>query len=620
MQLLSKRRKNQTQYSNENHRIELEHRRALQILQSANSIQAPKRITITWIQKNDEMIAGWLRGAKRWVSGNKLISLDDVHTAMRKQIQEFEDILIKNARLFIYEINTRYNLQYSIEDIIQRKKTILLSVGIIRMSINEQWIQKAYDSAMDSRLPASPMHEYPNARSIKRHFIIHTGPTNSGKTFQALEALKKAKYGVYLSPLRLLALEVYEKLNMDGVPCSLSTGEERIDVPFSNHISSTVEKMSEFERYHVAVIDEAQMLSDDQRGHAWTRAIMGVYADEVHICCAPLALPIIEKLIRDCKDTYEIHKNERHTPLQIQEKAYQFPQDVQPGDALIAFSRKEVLEIAEILNEKQIKTSVIYGNLPPEARRKQVEQFIEKENQVIVSTDAIGMGLNLPIKRIVFMQTKKFDGKTNRLLNTQEAKQIAGRAGRRGMYEVGFIAATENIEHIKKMIDSEDTSIHTLYLAPQEQVILNIPFGTLREKLQAWQNNHIRCEGFKKMNLSERMYLLDMIEKMKLQITEQQQFRAIAIPFAQNDPQLIRLWTKYLEELNENVTNFSKPRMNTSFSKTAPLHVWEQYYRMIDLYYSASNTFEKTSDLDWIKMERSKCISKIHLTACYSIL
>ena len=47
---------------------------------------------------------------------------------------------------------------------------------------------------------------------MKRHFILHIGPTNSGKTFCALERLKTAQNGVYLGPLRLLALEVYEKM------------------------------------------------------------------------------------------------------------------------------------------------------------------------------------------------------------------------------------------------------------------------------------------------------------------------------------------------------------------------------------------------------------------------
>lgn len=56
-------------------------------------------------------------------------------------------------------------------------------------------------------VPARPELEFPKAQSMKRRFILHIGPTNSGKTYQALERLKLAQNGVYLGPLRLLALE-----------------------------------------------------------------------------------------------------------------------------------------------------------------------------------------------------------------------------------------------------------------------------------------------------------------------------------------------------------------------------------------------------------------------------
>ena len=82
------------------------------------------------------------------------------------------------------------------------------------------------------------------AKDMYRKVYIHVGLTNSGKTYDGLQALKRAESGAYLGPLRLLALEVFDTLNEAGVPCSLLTGEERIDVPFSNIVASTIEMRS----------------------------------------------------------------------------------------------------------------------------------------------------------------------------------------------------------------------------------------------------------------------------------------------------------------------------------------------------------------------------------------
>ena len=75
---------------------------------------------------------------------------------------------------------------------------------------------------------SAPKDEYPLARTMKRHFILHIGPTNSGKTYEALERLKTAASGVYLGPLRLLALEIYDRFHGEGIPCAMVTGEETI--------------------------------------------------------------------------------------------------------------------------------------------------------------------------------------------------------------------------------------------------------------------------------------------------------------------------------------------------------------------------------------------------------
>ena len=99
--------------------------------------------------------------------------------------------------------------------------------------------------------------------------IFHGGPTNSGKTFNALESLKKAQRGLYLGPLRLLAAEVYESLTEDGYKTNLYTGQERREVPAATHSAATIEMASTRDEYDVVVMDEIQMIADPQRGSAW---------------------------------------------------------------------------------------------------------------------------------------------------------------------------------------------------------------------------------------------------------------------------------------------------------------------------------------------------------------
>ena len=67
----------------------------------------------------------------------------------------------------------------------------------------EDYMQFIIGRRIEELMKAEPEKQYPQARSMHRHFILHIGPTNSGKTYQALERLKRAYQGIYLGPLRL---------------------------------------------------------------------------------------------------------------------------------------------------------------------------------------------------------------------------------------------------------------------------------------------------------------------------------------------------------------------------------------------------------------------------------
>ena len=287
------------------------------------------------------------------------------------------------------------------------------------------YLPKTIKKGIRESVKRRPEDEYPETRAMKRRFILHIGPTNSGKTHDALERLKTASHGAYFGPLRLLALEVYDRLNGENIPCSMITGEETLEVAGACCQACTVEMLNEHEYFDVAVVDECQMVADPYRGHNWTRAVLGLRAEEIHLCMAPEAEDIIVQMIKRCGDTFKIVRHKRNTRLTLEEKPYSLKKDLKKGDALIVFSKKSVLALAAHLENQGVHCSVIYGSLPPATRREQVRRFLEKETEVVVSTDAIGMGLNLPIRRIVFIETRKFDGVGRRSLLPEEIKQIA---------------------------------------------------------------------------------------------------------------------------------------------------------------------------------------------------
>ncbi len=107
----------------------------------------------------------------------------------------------------------------------------------------------------------------------------------------------------------------------------------------------------------------------------------GTAAPEIHICMSPAAEAVICHLIDLCEDTYEVERYERKTKLLCENKAFCFPDDVRQGDALIAFSKKSVLDVAGRLEEVGVNASVIYGSLPPEIRRRQMHLFHKKKDE-----------------------------------------------------------------------------------------------------------------------------------------------------------------------------------------------------------------------------------------------
>ena len=500
--------------------------------------------------------------------------------------------------------NKKNNTEFDFYEVVRGNYNNFLNQGIMTI-LTKQHIPKLIAKEFEENFPSNPKDEYLKARNMKRKFYIHLGDTNTGKTYNALERLKSAKKGVYLSPLRILALENFEKLNKEGVVCDLSTGEEEIINVGSTHTSCTIEKVNLKEHYDIAVIDEIQMIRDPFRGMAWSRAVLGLQCDEIHICGAANAKFILETIINDCKDEYEIKEYKRDIPLEVEYKNFSY-KDTKEGDAIVVFSKKRVLEIAQEYSSKGIKASIIYGDLPPEVRKMQYEQFVNKETKVLVTTDAIGMGVNLPIRRIIFMSIRKFDGEEVRELTSQEIKQVGGRAGRIGIYDTGYIASVGgNADIIKSKLEAEDQIIREAVIGPSD-AILKIRSLPLNEKLALWSTREEKLDYYTKMDISEYILILDKIKKYKL--NEEIQWDLLKVPFDVTRDELMNTFLDYVDELFVN----KQKELFIPQCYNGNLDDLEMYYQKINMYYSFSKIFNLKMDVKWVYDERIKVSEEIN--------
>ncbi|KAK6780899.1 hypothetical protein RDI58_023083 [Solanum bulbocastanum] len=308
---------------------------------------------------------------------------------------------------------------------------------------------------------------YPHARKKSRNVFLHVGPTNSGKTYYALKQLESSSSGVYCGPLRLLAWEVAKRLNKSNVPCDLITGQEREEVEGARHKSITVEMADVTSDYDCAIIDEIQMIGCRTRGSSFTRALLGLAANELHLCGDAAAVPLVQEILKVTGDTIKgllvrhaanllllpsigfrqqkpkgpVQYYERLSPLVPLKVPLGSFSKIRTGDCVVTFSRTEIYKTKsqefvitiELLVLKQIEAggmhrcSVVYGSLPPDTRTRQATMFNDasSNSDVLVASDAIGMGLNLNISRIIFSTLQKFDGVEIRDLTVPEIKQIA---------------------------------------------------------------------------------------------------------------------------------------------------------------------------------------------------
>ena len=459
-------------------------------------------------------------------------------------------------------------------------------------------------SGLLDAIPGTYPDLFPLARATFRHFILHIGPTNSGKSYDAIEALKKAESGIYLAPLRLLAYEKYEELNEAGCWCSLKTGEEEVIVPRASVQSSTIEMLDFLKQYDVAVIDEAQMIADPQRGSSWTMALLGVQARTVHVCLAPEAEEAIKSIIRACDDTFEIVRHKRFVPLRYEDESpVVFPKKVERGTAFIVFSRRDVHAVAGELQRNGYRCSVIYGALPLDVRRNEVKRYVAGDTDIVVATDAIGMGLNLPIKRIVFLKTSKFDGMQLRDLTLSEVKQISGRAGRYGMFDEGLVSTEDDERLVKRAL--------TARLPQIKEARIGFPFsligieGSVSQLMRKW------CEieakpGFEVADLSREIALAEELERETGDKTLV--YRFVMFPFDDNNRDLKDVWYKLFRTEKKGKERTFMSLLPHEPGEDDSLEDLELAFKLCDLLYHYADAFvgKDTGELYTIARKKNR--------------
>lgn len=414
-----------------------------------------------------------------------------------------------------------------------------------------------------------PPNWYPEARALNRKIVFHAGPTNSGKTYHAMQQFLSAESGVYCGPLKLLATEVFHSSNKKGTPCDLVTGEERrfgnAEGSSASHVACTVEMTSVSNMYDVAVIDEIQMIKDPQRGWAWTRAFLGLCARELHVCGEAAAIPLIQELALLTGEEVEVRRYKRLTELSIENSALQTLDNVHPGDCIVCFSKRDIHHVSREIERRGHEVAVIYGGLPPGTKLAQAYKFNDPKHpcKILVATDAIGMGINLSIRRVIFHSLIKPNinekgEKEMETLSVSSALQIAGRAGRYGtQWEHGYVTTmkSEDLSTLRRLLACTPDDIEQAGLHPTADQIelfaFHLPSYTLSNLIDIFVSLcTVDSSLYFMCIMDDFKFLADLIQHIPLQLRSRYVF--CCAPINRKMPFVCAMFLKFARQFSQN--------------------------------------------------------------------
>ena len=289
------------------------------------------------------------------------------------------------------------------------------------------------------------------------------GPTNTGKTFLAIETMLSFESGMIGFPLRLLAREVYDKIiqKIDPKKVALITGEEKIIPSNAKYFLCTVESMPIDKNLEFVAVDEIQMCSDNERGHIFTDRLLNLRGEKLTMF---MGSNTIKKLISKLDEDVEFINKERLSKLTY--VGHKKISRIERKSAIIAFSAEEVYAIAELIRRQKGGAAIVMGSLSPKTRNAQVNLYQSSDVDYLVATDAIGMGINMDLDNVYFSNLKKYDGKKLRRLNLAEIGQISGRAGRYlndGVFGLTGDCGEINAEEVNLIENHKFEEIRTLF-------------------------------------------------------------------------------------------------------------------------------------------------------------
>ncbi len=308
---------------------------------------------------------------------------------------------------------------------------------------------------------------------IKNKITAVLGPTNTGKTFLAIETMLSFESGMIGFPLRLLAREVYDKMinRIDSSKVALITGEEKIIPLDAKYFLCTVESMPIDKKLDFVGIDEIQMCNDHERGHIFTERLLNLRGEKLTML---MGSNTIKNIIKRLDDDIEFINKERLSNLSY--GGHKKISRIERKSVIIAFSTEEVYAIAELIRRQKGGAAIVMGSLSPKTRNSQVNIYQSGDVDFLVATDAIGMGINMDLDQVYFSNIKKFDGRKLRRLNISEIGQIAGRAGRYlndGLFGITGDCDKINPEEIEALENHKFPEIQSIYWRNSELIFNN---------------------------------------------------------------------------------------------------------------------------------------------------
>ncbi|KAG0711024.1 ATP-dependent RNA helicase SUV3, mitochondrial [Chionoecetes opilio] len=469
---------------------------------------------------------------------------------------------------------------------------------------------------------SNPPNWYTEARALNRKIIFHAGPTNSGKTYHAMERFLTAESGIYCGPLKLLANEVFNKSNTRGTPCDLVTGEERrngnTDGQAARHLACTVEMASVTTAFEVAVIDEIQMVRDPTRGWAWTRALLGLNAKEIHVCGEASTIGLVHEVAMAAGEEVEVRRYKRLTELTVEDYALQTLDNVQPGDCIVCFSKRDIHYVTREIERRGHEVAVIYGGewltvakpTPVHQLASRPTSFMTPNNPCNINwhIDAIGMGLNLSIRRIIFYSlirpTINDKGEMEmETISVSSALQIGGRAGRYGtQWEHGYVTSMKPEDHptLCRLLSHVPDDIEQAGLHPTaDQIELfayHLPSYTLSNLIDVFVNLCTVDSSLYFMCLMDDFkFLADLIQHIPL--TLRSRYVLCCSPINKKMPFVCAMFLKFTRQLSQNepaTLDWLCHQVKWPFSTPATLldlvHL-EEVYDVFDLYLWLSYRF-----------------------------